>query len=71
MLNDGATCTSEALRPAYVAAANAARNVEQIMLEGCHMAVVATRDPSPSPGPGPGPSPSPSPSPSPKPKPEP
>ena len=39
MLNDGATCASEARRPAYVAAANAARNVEQVMLEGCHMAV--------------------------------
>ena len=65
MLNDGATCTSEALRPAYVAAANAARNVEQRMLEGCHMAVVATRDPSPSPGPGPSPDADPNPNPSP------
>ena len=44
MLNDGATCADEALRSQYVVAANAARNVEQAMLEGCHMAIVTTRD---------------------------
>lgn len=44
MLNDGATCTREALRTAYVAEAAAACNVHQVALDACHVAIVATRD---------------------------
>ena len=44
MLNDGATCTSEALRSMYLAESRARRNVEQVCLESCAMAMVATRE---------------------------
>lgn len=44
MLNDGAICTSEALRPTYTSESSSARNAEPVQLEGCHLAIVATRD---------------------------
>lgn len=44
MLNDGAICPTEALRMTYVSESTRARNVEPVQLEGCHLAIVATRD---------------------------
>ena len=44
MLNDGATCTGEAMRGLYRAESARACNVDAVQLEGCHLAIVATRD---------------------------
>ena len=44
MLNDGATCSSEACRAAYTAESLATRNTEPMCLQGCHLGIVATRD---------------------------
>ena len=44
MINDGATCTREALRTAYVAEAAEVCNVQQVSLDGSHVAILAARD---------------------------
>lgn len=44
MINDGVTCTREALRNAYLAESSLVCNVHQVCLHGCHVAILATRD---------------------------
>ena len=44
MLNDGATCASEDHRDIYAAESSRVRNAKPVRLEGCHLALVATRD---------------------------
>ena len=44
MLNDGATCHSESYRSVYASESARARNAAPVQVEGCHLAIVATRD---------------------------
>ena len=44
MLNDGATCPSDAMRAHYDRESSLARNVDWVQLEGCHLAIVTRRD---------------------------
>mmetsp|Transcript_34980 Transcript_34980/g.91863 ORF Transcript_34980/g.91863 Transcript_34980/m.91863 type:complete len:344 (+) Transcript_34980:31-1062(+) len=44
MLNDGAICPSEAMRAPYASESARARNARPELVEGCHLAIVATRD---------------------------